>query len=55
MEFSLGKIKEIHTDSAGIVGRNYNFQTEAKMGHYMSDLELKVLRKWIKKTMQRTL
>lgn len=55
VEFSLRKIKEIHTKEGGKVDRNYSFQTEAGMGHYMSDQELKLLRKWIKKTMARQL
>jgi len=56
VEFSLRKIKEIHTKDGGKLDKSrYSFQTEANMGHYMSDLELKLLRKWIKKTMSKQL
>lgn len=53
VKFSLRRIKEIYTDDGGKVNRNFSFQTEANMGHYISDLEIKLLRKWIKKTMNR--
>ena len=53
VKFSLRRVKEIFTKEDGKVSRNFSFQTEADMGHYISDLEVKLLRKWIKKTMNR--
>ena len=53
VKFSLRRIKEIYTNEDGKVSRNFSFQTEVNMGHYISDLEVKLLRKWIKKTMNR--
>lgn len=50
VNFSFKKLKDIYTTN-GTLSRNYSFQTEEKMGHYMSDQEVKILRKWIKKQM----
>jgi hypothetical protein len=47
VNFSFKKIKDIYSGEGSL--QNYSFQTEAKMGHYMSDQEVKILRKWIKK------
>ena len=51
MNFSFKTIRDIYTEE-GQVSDKFTFLTEPEMGHYISDKEVKLTRKWIKKHMQ---